>query len=199
MIIRKESEIRTEEIKTQGLTGFTSFEVDVPATVGSYTTDIVFPIDINLIRGKWFNKVDFQGDSVEFHISPNTVIGVITANVAQDDTIINVSQTVVDNLKVGYYVACQGQDWGRVINVDADNNQITIENPANPITATGSEYVIMTIKMVNHIYLEGTDTMMTLEGGVQSNYIPANTVMKIVYNNDTGTAKKYSAIFEYFY
>jgi len=200
MRLAKETRIQVEQNKTQGESQFQSFEVVVPATVGVFTTDISFPFNINLIRGKWFNKVAFLGDILELTVAEDTVIGAITANVTTNDTVINVSSTVVQNTKLGYYVKCQGQDWGRVIGIDEINETITIETPAtSDITATGSEYILQTVKFVPHLYLEGTDSMMTLEGGVGSSFLPANTVLKIKYQNNSGTSKTYSAIFEYFY
>lgn len=200
MKVAKENTIRVENNKLQGETQFQSWEVSVPATVGTYSTDISFPFDINLVRGRWFNKSEFEGDSVEFVVAEDTVTGAITANVAVDDTVINVSQTVVDNAKMGFYIKCQGQDWGRIVAIDTDLLTLTIEDAATAaITATGSEYILQTVKFVPHIFLEGSDTMMTLEGGVGSSYLPANTILRIKYHNDTGTAKTYSAILEYFY
>ena len=200
MKITKEHRIRVEHYKTQGQTQFQSWEVAVPTTTGTYSTDISFPFDVNLIRGRWFNKQEFDGDSVEFVVAEDTAIGVITANVAQGDTVINVSQTVVDNTKVGFYVKCQGQDWGRVVDIDSDLLTITIETPASAaITATGSDYVLQTVKFVPHIFLEGSETMMVLEGGIGSSFLPKDTILTIKYHNNTGTAKVYSAILEYFY
>jgi hypothetical protein len=200
MKVSKENTIRTEHKKLQGETQFQSFEVIVPIGVGVYNKDVSFPFDVNLIRGRWFNKQIFAGDSLEMVVAEDTIIGAITSNVAIDDTVINVSQTVVDNTKKGYYIKCVGQDWGRVVNIDNDALTITIESAATAaITATGSEYILQSVKYVPHLYLEGSDTMMVLEGGVGSSFLPANTVVKIKYHNDTGTAKTYSAIFEYFY
>lgn len=192
--------IKTEEIETQGLTQVQSFEVDVLDTVGTYTKHISFPIPINVIRGKWFNKSNYDGDVLEFVIAEDSIIGAITSNVENGDTIINVSATVLANTKLGYYIKCEGQDWGRVLSINTTNNQITIENAATAsITATGSEYILQTIKLVPHLYLEGTETMMVLEGGIGSQYIPEGVTMTIKYHNNTGVAKKYSAILEYFY
>lgn len=200
MKVSKEQTIRTEQKKLQGETQFQSFEVTVDAPTGMYVHDVSFPFDVNLIRGRWFNKALFAGDSLEMTVAEDSIIGAITANVAIDDTVINVSQSVVDNTKKGYYIKCEGQDWGRVIGIDNDALTITIESAATAaITATGSQYILQTVKYVPHLYLEGSDTMMVLEGGVGSSFLPANTVVKIKYHNDTGTAKTYSAIFEYFY
>ena len=200
MKIRNQTRIEVEHTKTQGNTQFQSYEVVVPASVGVFTTDISFPFNVNLIRGKWFNKVEFDGDVLELVVGEDTVIGAITSNVTTGDTIINVSQTVIDNTNIGYYIKCDSQDWGRVLLIDLDNSTITIETPATAdITATGSEYILQTVKFVPHLYLEGSDSMMVLEGGVGSSYLLANTVVTIKYHNNSGTAKTYSAIFEYFY
>lgn len=200
MKVSKEQTIRTEQKKLQGQTQFQSFEVSVPATVGTYVKDVSFPFDVNLIRGRWFNKAEFNGDSLEMTVADDTIIGAITANVAVDDTVISVSQMVIDNTYCGFYLKCEGQEWGRVVGMDTELLTVTIETPATAaITATGAQYVLQTVKYVPHLYLEGSDTMMVLEGGVGSSYLPANTVVKIKYHNDTGTEKTYSAIFEYFY
>jgi hypothetical protein len=183
-----------------GFTQFQSFEIDVLAAMGTYSTTITFPFNINIKRAHWFNRSSFDTDSIDGTIAKNTVVGIITQNVAINDTVINVSDTVLDNVYLGFLITIEGQDMGRVIDCDQMAKTITVENAATAaITATGSEYVLMTIELVPHIYLEGTETQMTLEGGVGAMKLAANTPVEINYHNNSGTAKKYSVILEYFY
>jgi len=108
------------------------------------------------------------------------------------------SPGVPEALDIGYFVNIGNQDLGRVITIDRVNNKITTEfSPATTINP--GSLIYMTIKIVSHMHLSGTETMMTLEGGIDSQYMPSHTVLRIVYNNVNGTAKTYSAIVEYFY
>lgn len=177
-----------------------SWEVDVPSTttVGEETyKTITFPIDINLIRGSFFNKPDFLGDFAAMTVAENTVIGAVIANASIDDEWLDVSSTVIDNIERGYYVTINGVDLDRCLEVDYKNNKIKVA-PLSEAIAAGS-YVLITIQFVPHIYLEGTNTKEILEGGVDPSFIKAGTPIKITYTNNNLSAKTFSLRFEYHY
>lgn len=145
------------------------------------------------------------GDGLEVHVGPDTIIGTIAVNVAVDDLIIEVSQTVMDNIALGYWVkiddGVNNQDLGRVTNVDTVNSRITIENKVTDayVVATPT-YIKMTVKIIwdFEIFCDGYHKIG--DSKIGGSYIPANTNISILYtNNDGVSTKDFIAYVEYLY
>ncbi len=173
-------------------------EVDVQAGDTTKTLDISFPIPVALLSASFQQHSDLEGDSVEFQVAPNTVIGTLTASVAVNDTELSVSQTVIDNAQVGYFIKIDSEDFGRVISIDKDNNKITIENAATTTHSSGA-YVLQTVKMLIKSPLDKAGPVILGESKIGGSYIPANTILRTIYYNDLNTAKKFRFYLEYLY
>jgi len=179
-------------------TAMQSFEVIVGENDTVKEKVITFPVEISLIRGKWFNKVEFGGDYIEMLVAPESVTGYLTAPAEVGDTVLNVLYTVLEYIEVGYFVKIGTEDLGRVVSIDHENNQVTVQN-ALTIAYSPGELFKQTIKMIPYMYLDAVDAMMTFEGGVDTMNIPANTPIVICYHNESNTAKHYSVKIEYHY
>ena len=188
----------------KGLVGYniqtTSYEVSVPATqnageITEFTWS--YPIDINIIRGSFFNKPEFLGDFAEMVVGEDTVIGAVTVDVAINDEWLSVSSTVLDNIERGFFIKVDGNDLGRCLEVDINGGRIRVAPIANAITA--GAYILQTISFVPHIYLEGTNSRDIIEGGLETSFIPADTELKVKYYNNNLTAKTFSIRVEYHY
>jgi len=201
------SEVRIQEEvkKTGGHFQAQSFEVDTQSNVAWYETEFSFPMPISLLSAMWVNKISNDGDEVEFLVSPDTTTGSITAAVAIGATVIDVSQTVIDNAKVGYYLKLDDgtniDDVGRVISIDKVNSQITIETATvNSFAVATPTLIKQTVKLVPKIMLIGDHVQISLGGSkIGGSYIPANTLLKARYNNLSGSAEKFSFILQYLY
>jgi len=196
--------IKEENIKTGGHYQGQGFEFNVPAVVDNYSFDISFPIPISILSAEWCNKSDYAGDGAEFQIAPNTITGNITQSVSIDDDVINVSTTVIENTAVGYWIdlfdGTKSFDCGRVLEIDTDNKTITVENPVDSeYLATSPTYVRQTVKMIPNLILSGSARTQLGESKIGGSYLPPNIVIRLIYKNLTGTAKKFSFILEYLY
>lgn len=182
-----------------------SFVVDVLAEIGKYEKVVSFPFDINIIRGSFNDMPEFKGDNIELCIAPDTVVGAITQDASIGDTVLNVSQTVIDNVKVGYYLAIfdgtNEDNLGRIISIDKTASTVTVQTAlVSSFTAATPSYVKITIFMVPFAYLEGSGNNINFEGSVKSSFIPADTIIHVAYTNVTGGSdRKYSFRMEYFY
>lgn len=180
-----------------------SWEVNVSATqnAGDITPyDIVFPVDIKLIRGSFFNKPEFLGDFAAMHVGPETLIGAVVASASVGDEWLTVSDTVIANLERGYFIIVEGNDLGQCLEIDEAGSRVRVAPIANAIDVSGGiKFLRMTIQFVPHIYLEGTNTKETLEGGDEPSYIPKNTTIRIFYTNNNLTAKTFSLRLEWHY
>ena len=92
--------IQEEAIPSTG--GHYAFHSEkMTAAANTITThDITFPININILASKVHITADMEGYIISWSISPDQTIGTITSDVSIGDTVINVSQTVVDDADI---------------------------------------------------------------------------------------------------
>lgn len=194
----------SDNANTGGTFQAKGFEFDIQANTDIQKFDISFPFPISLFSAEWIHKPGMDGDKADFIINPDTTIGTITSDVSIGDTVINVSQTVVDNTTVGrelkLFDGTNTDDLGCVIAIDTDNLTVTVEKAAtqnftfeNPTT-----YVKQNIYMVKGIFMEDYSMVQLGKDVVGGSYIPANYVLRLNYHNN-GTAKKFRIILEYKY
>jgi len=153
---------------------------------------------------------DMDGDCMTWEISPNTTIGTVTSNITIGDSIINVSQTVVDNIDAGFKCRIADatsptvtyEDVGQVLNVDKENSQITIENTASMAWTAASGVIIqMTVSFADEMEIGSTPTTFEIgKSTIGASYLPANTPVICSYDNKSLlNTKKLHVYFEMFY
>jgi len=196
--------IQEEDTKTGGHFQESSYSITVGSGDSTKELDVSFPFPISLLAASWQNKSDFDTDSIEFEVGPGTTIGTITSNVASTDTEISVSQTVIDNTSIGYYIklydGTNTDDLGRVLSIDKVNNKITMETAATQaFTASTPTYIKQTVKMLPKSPLDTEGSMSAGESKIGGSYIPANTILRATYHNTAATAKKFIFFMEYLY
>ena len=194
----KATEIIEERVPTGGHYQGQSFHHDVAASTGWSTLDISFPHPISLLSASWFNNELNYGDEMKFAVAPDTVIGALTSGVSVDDTVLNVSSTVTDNAFVGYYITIDSEEFGPVTEIDADSGTITVANAAESTHNPGA-YVKMTVMMVPYIKILPGGIVTLGSTKIGGSYIPANTTLRLFYNNIDGTEKDFDFILEYLY
>ena len=179
-------------------TAMDSFEVDIPAAVGVYSSTISWDIPVGILRAKWFNKVSFEGDSIRVEVAPLTTTGAVISNAYIGDYEITVSPTVLAYSEIGFYITVNGIELGRIISIDKTNSKLGFKNAFTADITAGS-YTQQTIRLVPFVYLDGVDSMMVFEGGDELMIVPANAPLVVRYTNNNGTAKAYSVKIEYKY
>lgn len=184
--------VKIKEEEHSNITGgnFQSTVIDVDINhSGKTIVDKSFPFNISLFSAEWNVDTIHIGDIAEFHLAPDTVIGVITAPVAINDTVLHVNDTVINNIKLGFFVTIGTEELGMVLNVNKENSTITVQTPTttthNPMT-----YVKMTVKIVPKWRFCSTGFCSVGESKIGASYIPANTKLRLVYNNLNGIDNK---------
>lgn len=197
--------IQEEAIKTGGHFQARGIAVDIPAIVGWYDfPDLSWPFPVSVLSADAFAKSENNKDTIEFLVAPDTIVGAVIADVTTSDTILNVQQSVIDNMQLGYWVGLYDgintDSCGRCLNIDSINSQITVETaPTNAYAAVSPTYVRMTNKMACEIELTEGHRMVLGESKIGGSYLPANTVMRLRYNNRDGVAKRFAFVLEYLY
>lgn len=190
--------IQEENIATGGHYQAQGYKVDVTQD-GDNELILSFPMNTGLLAAKWANLSKYKDDEIEFLVGEDTVIGTLTANHLSGDTILNVSQTVIDNTSVGYYLKINSQDVGRVLSIDSGALQVTVETAltANENSGTAAK---QTIKLLPMSPLTEGGKIDLGESKVGASFVPANTQIKAVYHRHSqGQADDFVFYLEYLY
>lgn len=174
--------------------------LSISATTGLQTFDFVFPIPISILSATVMPQSSMIGDKVNVLIAPDTMVGTITADVTAGSNVLTVSSTVLDNIDLGILIkiddGTNSESLGQVI--DISGSDITVENSTTNAYATGSA-VKITWQVLKDFVISTTYPIVIGETSLSSLYLPSNTVLRIVYDNISGTAKDLSVLLEYFY
>lgn len=190
----------SQEDVTQGIFQSTTIDIYISGTTGTTFVDRSFPFPISLFASKWLVSEDQISDVAEFHLAPNTVCGILTRPHYTGDTVLHVNDTVFTqaHMRIGYYITVNGQDLGRVISKNEMELTITVENPL-PIDMAAGSYVFFTIKMVPFWRFNAPGFCSVGESKIGSSLVPANTIMRMVYHNNSGKPKWFSFSIDYLY
>lgn len=179
---------------------------DVPIGAEWHYTNFTFPYPISLLSMEYVGINALIDDRILINIAPHTTIGSITSDVTASDTVINVSQTVLDNVEVGYKVELDDgtnvDDLGWVLAKDDIAGTITVETAAvNGFLATTPTLVKQTIPILDEIEIDYTTASITIGATkIGGSYLPANTVIEFGYfNGDASAGKRFRAILEFLY
>lgn len=169
------------------------------------TFDFSWPFNISVHTLHFVTNAQHIHDSISCIISPNTIIGYITANVNQGDTTFNVSPTVLANCEVGYIVSlfdgtCKC-NLGYVIQKNFQSGTITCQKAStHNFSMTSPTYVMLEIRNINEFEIGEPNKYDIGQSLIQGGLIPANTIVRLEYHNRSKTdAKLFVAYFEYFY
>lgn len=173
---------------------------DIAASVGEQ----IFPfqsaeVDIKVMFFRFLQDSDNHGDSFSLIAVPFTVCGAFTANANIGDTVLNVSPTVFTAVKPGYIIYDSSDvELGFCSSLNSTAGTITISTPLTaPITAgTAIKFGIVRLYHIpiflsvqNEFNIRAIDLMT----------IPKNTNLTLFYTNNSGLAKKFGMIAEFFY
>jgi hypothetical protein len=210
--VRDPNEIKIQEEAIPSSGGHYTFHSEkLVATANTITThDMTFPIDVNILASKIHITADMEGDVISWSISPNTTVGTITSDVSINDTVINVSQTVIDNFDIGYHIrlADAGDPEGtnevlnRVIAKDEVAKTLTVETPVTQAwLASGPTLVQMNIYYLWNVEIgPGVHNIEPGKSKIGSAHLPANTIIRATYDNKHATDTKIFVTYvEYLY
>lgn len=179
-------------------------KINIPSgTPGTkHEFEFSFPHPISLLAAEWTNTEDIHGDEIKFIIAPDTIVGVLASGVSNGETVLPVSQSVIDNVKLGYcvdlYSASGVCEVERCVDRNDNDNTITVETAVDQGYAAGT-HVRMHVDMVRRGYLAGHGRIQLGEAKIGGSYIPAGTILRADYWNNNGTAKELVFVLEYLY
>lgn len=173
--------------------------LDVPGGTPGATTIHDVDFDTNILL--WLTIIvvtdEMVGDVFSVVTNPDTLVGGLTVGGNIGDTILNVSPTVTANVVTRMYLTVHdntasppvSQDLGRVLNVDSDAGTVTMQNALTSNFPAGST-LTLTMYFAKDLVLSITGKHEFGNKGFESKHVPAGTVFRFHYTNNTGTTKK---------
>lgn len=189
---------------TQGRFAAKSLVIDISSGESEKIVDFSWPYDIALMSGTLSVIDSMVGDEVIIEVGPNTLIGALISPLNVGDTSVYVSDTVISNIKIGYYLELYnpsgdtGYVLGQVYSKDIANNCLEIGTPSDTSANAGS-YVSTHAKIVPELYLHSADKIEIGKQIPTGQRIMKGTPVRVHYFNNTNTAKKISFFVEYLY
>jgi hypothetical protein len=179
---------------------------DVDAIVGDTVHTVSWPHPISMLSLEWVGTSDKKGDCFSIFLSENKIVGALTANVAENDTVINVSPTVVANCFIGMqiklYDGTNEEKLGYLTGIDKANGTITVENGSTQaFSAATPTYVRIIVEACKNIEMEETTASIQVGASkIGGSFVPAGTIVSVHYKNHDGAAgKRFKGIVEYLY
>lgn len=195
--------IINEEIakKTQGFFKIVDFSFDaLPNQISNH--DFSYPIRTAVLNIQIATDDNQKDDIMSCVLAPNTTVGVITAELATGNNVLNVSQTVLDNIKVGFNAnitnGVNNNDLGLVVEVNKPNGTITVENNTTNTYAIGS-FVQMSVYYMDSWVIGRGFVYSFGENKIGASAAEANTILRVIYDNKTGDTKKIRLALEILY
>jgi len=189
-----EHAIMEEETKTGG--HFHTESLDMVITQSGVSSfDWQAPYPVNVLAIHFIAHADNTGDTVEMIADPDKNIGPIVSDVSAGATTVEVLPQVAAVLALGYHLCLDDgtnkDDVGRITDVNTDTNVITFETPTtNSFTAATPTYLILCVKMIHDFTIGHPGPYVIGEDKIGASYIPANTIVRVVYDNKSGPANK---------
>ena len=188
--------VQIQEENVVGLTGgnFNGHTRSLIVGEGETASDVfVYPITVSILVGKYFCERNNRGDNFVINIAPNTIVGGIMENVATNDTVIKVSDTVPIYATKGCYITlfdgAKSSNEVQVVDVNTTSfpKTITVSSGINTSFFWYSPtYVRMTIRMTGPEYVLAGPTHYVLGSGkIGASTMPANIPIQILYTNNS--------------
>ena len=192
---------------TEGLLQFKGIKGDIPVgLIGDKTNiDISFPHDIRLLNACIGADSANIGDGLEIIVGPDTIIGTLSANANIGDNVLTVSSGIFNipqlrkGVEISLFDGVTSNKCGRLIGIDSENNQITVETPLTSAFVTGN-FVRLSLAVVKDYYFHPSKHEQCIGmKGMQSLLLKANTVLRFEYTNNSVNAKAFNCQLEYYY
>lgn len=178
--------------------------IDIPSgTPGLvHSHDISWPVDILVWRTRWQTGSDNIGDTFNIIASPDKVVGTITQETTAGTNIIHVdhalTQEAIKGLELVLVNGGTTENLGRIITIDNTNDCLTMEKNAVNTFPTGSIIQLNLFVAINMRILHNDQKIRLGDKGFKGKQLPANTVLRINYTNNSGTAKQMDWQVEYY-
>jgi hypothetical protein len=178
-----------------------TIEIDIPPNPTAsqvIITNVSYPFDMYIWQMSISQIPANIGDQLTLAVSPDTVIGYVTAAATAGTNVINVSETVLANIVRGSDIGFTFTDGsgtikeypGRVIDIDMINGTVTMENNlTNSYPGIDGmvpqSYVLLTLNVIRNITFDSAERLVIGAKGLKPKLIPRNTPVSLIYTDNT--------------
>ena len=139
------------------------------------------------------------GDTVTIHVGESTNIGNISVAVVALDTVITVSQSVIDNIFIGAEVELTEGATTDSMGIVIDITGLTITCSIASVNAfTTAAFVLMTSVICKDVEITQEDLCIG-KSILGSSLIPSNTEIKLIYTNNSVSSQHVVAYIQLVY
>ena len=185
----------------QGLYRVQSKSLFIPARQ-TISEDVTYDIPISILSMSFTTTKQNTGDMIDCYVAPNTTIGFITNNISNGDSVIHVSPTVITNIKRGYIVTITNGtiilNMGECISINTTTNTIKCNVQSNSNINTGALLQI-TVHTVKNFIVGPPSSISFNSKTLESTLVPANTIMRVVYQNNSNIDTTFYRVLEFLY
>lgn len=182
---------------TNGMYRAEGFQFDIPANSNVYVEDYVVPVQFCIFKMRLCLRDEHIGDMMSIVVQPETPMGVVTAQCPQGTTTVSVTDTVVYNAVPGFYVNIQGEER-QILSVDKTALTITVDAPFTN-TVEPSTYVLANVYVFRKLCLDAVGFFDIGDAAYGGKVISNGSVIRLIYHNNSQTAKRFSFNMEYVY
>jgi len=198
--------IREEDIDTGGHFRSETKVINCPTGPNvTQTENYSWPFPVSILELQFVSDEDNRGDVLTLSVGPQTIVGALTADCPTGATGANVSQTVVENLKIGFnidllQIPSTTEELGRILSVDVEGKKIYFETPTTQsFAAAGPTYVRQTAYTIKDYEIGPGHRYVVGDSKIGGSYIPKNVIVQVDYTNMGTIPKKFIAQIEYLY
>lgn len=188
--------IKEESIPTGG--HFCSRSILIECSSGINKHRVSFPTPISALSITFKTKDIHEGDLLNMSIGNDIIYGYLTADVNINDKVINVSQSVINNAKIGFFISIDGKELGQVINIDKMNLQLSLDKPCTDMFFS-NKTINLYPKVINDFIIGFPGLYEIGKEKIGGSHVPSNTNIELQYENKSSDRKKLYLVIDYLY
>lgn len=175
------------------------FRIDnynIPIGIGTTTYDIVYPYNIGCFAVTITPTNDNIGDIFNIVGSPNTLIGEITENISVGINTLPISlyaPKINNGFNISISDGINTSDCGEIISFD--NDTIICSKSLTHDFNAGSKIYISISRLRNYKIMNSYNCGLGFSK-IGSSGLPANTIIRVEYINNSGIEKEFNIVFE---
>jgi len=168
------------------------------------TFDFTWPYLLSVLTVTLYSNLENKDDVINLFVAPETTIGVLTQSASQGNTVLHVNSTVIGNIKFGYRINLvnpieQTSVYvGECIAIDKENSTVTIDTALTENFSAGVLLQICVNNIKNFI-LRGETVYELSRKTTGTSSLPANTTVRLQYENNSNVEKEFYFSVEYYY
>lgn len=206
-VAQSDVKVLEEDPDDGGVTGGHFAVKSLPMTIGpseTKTATHTWPHAISVFAIEFISSANQLGDVVDVYINPEATIGALSGDVASGATVLPVTDSVLVYARVGFEITLDdgvnNEALGAITAIDTATNEITVETATtNAFAAATPTAVKMTVHMMQNYTFGHGGPVNIGESKIGGSYIPANTPIRVVYQNKTAETKHFNPSIEYLY